>query len=778
MKQHFLPAVFKVVLIYKMDAFFKQLQPLLDRGDVQMPDAVFTFNVEDNQPRWCGPSANCTVPLLSIIKTVDEASGNDTDILIPQFLYLAKSTYHYPWHLKKDVAFFRGTPFCSSWWADKFDSKCTAPCTRAWLAYLSMQDEQQGRGQSVLDVALVVPYEGSSSCITQKPPVKKHLPLANHTYYKYLLHLEGHTTSFRLGMLFHTNSLVLYQNQPFLGHYTRSLRPHVHYVPFWNTTPRGQGMEDIYDVMQAVRHKDSVFPQDIQHIIREAQQFAVKFLSLSARARYLRDALLAYKSLFEDMDPFIEQLVARMRERGFRIPHYDVCNSAVAHGSATAGARKRDSATGHKQQHHSQHQQRLLQHQQHEQSLQLLGSPQGWRARAYHEHITAFVTAAGAAAGARALTATASDAARAFDDLATSNDHLAPLATLGLADAATPPRLRMLERTPSGGVDSDPASRAGSAGGGGGGAAAYGRCRGSAAAAKRAMAVSARHIAHGGYVAGRVLLTRALLPAARAGCAAGCAVATATAAAAVATGRAVAGAAGGVIRFASAPRVRVVGFDGEQEAAAGAGGAQALALAAPAAAPEPISNLVGARIRLAGCRATRLRVEYCRDCVLVATGLRDCELLLVGCSRLRLVLRGCAGLVLRELQCSDMGDCVRRRCERFSHEIVCLRCACKPLSGGGGGGGGGWGLGAGGAFGPEQQVHMHLQPHQHQQHQPEPHQQHQHYQLSPQLSHRHHHQHQQHQHQHPQIQQLLHRYNSVSSSVSSSAAFQGNGNWQ
>ena len=46
-----------------------------------------------------------------------------------------------------------------------------------------------------------------------------------------------------------------------------------------------------------------------------------RYLTVSSRARYLRDALQSYKSLFEDMDPFIEQLVARMRERGFRIPH-------------------------------------------------------------------------------------------------------------------------------------------------------------------------------------------------------------------------------------------------------------------------------------------------------------------------------------------------------------------------------------------------------------------------------------------------------------------------
>lgn len=32
-----------------MDAFFRQLQPLLDRGEIRMPDVLFTYNVEDNQ---------------------------------------------------------------------------------------------------------------------------------------------------------------------------------------------------------------------------------------------------------------------------------------------------------------------------------------------------------------------------------------------------------------------------------------------------------------------------------------------------------------------------------------------------------------------------------------------------------------------------------------------------------------------------------------------------------------------------------------------------------
>ncbi len=70
--------------------FTKQIGALMDRG-LQFPNVLFVFNTEDNLPRWCGPSGqrNCTVPLISLIKTVD-ALGNDTDILVPQSAHVAE----------------------------------------------------------------------------------------------------------------------------------------------------------------------------------------------------------------------------------------------------------------------------------------------------------------------------------------------------------------------------------------------------------------------------------------------------------------------------------------------------------------------------------------------------------------------------------------------------------------------------------------------------------------------------------------------------------------
>ncbi len=314
---------------------------------------------------------------------------------------------------------------------------------------------------------------------------------------------------------------------------------------------------------------------------------------------------------------------------------------------------------------------------------------------------------------------------------------------LGSMDTAAAARVRMLERGPSSAA-----------------ASLHSRTSSSASQPKEHCAVvSARQLAHGAGVACHLLLGRALLPATRLSCRVGCAAARATAHTAIRTSAAVVRTAGRVARFAMAPRVTVEKIYGPPpeppsdpdpyyepqlpfpytlhatpsgrithaptsppplDTATSGSARQALSPAPsqPVAhrprryrvvqqPPEPLSKLVGARILLRDCGDTRLRVEYCSDCVLVAERLERVELLLVGCTRVKLVLRNCRALVLRELQCSGMGDFVRRGCPGFEHHIVCLRCACKPAvqwpvlpagagsrgTSGGSGVDGGWGVG-------------------------------------------------------------------------------------
>ncbi|PNW71233.1 hypothetical protein CHLRE_16g692150v5 [Chlamydomonas reinhardtii] len=340
-----LPSVVKLVLVYNnkfyfplrtddvtnrdppkpvnphMATFVSRLQDLMDTGKLRLPNVLFVLNVDDNDMRMCAPARKCPAPLLSLIKTVQGPGGTggppDTDVLLPQLLFSSGGAMHfYPWQLKRDVAFFRGMPYCSfAWWRKFPPGLCDNPCPRAYLAYRSHADQKAGRAFSYLDVALTDALEENITCIPDPPPPAAHVPLSWHAHHRYLLHLEGYTASSRLAQLFHINSLVLLQRQPFVEYYYRSLRPGVHYVPFWNTTSRL--IDDIYDVVDEWRARERADPTSIQRIIREGNTFAIKFLGFAAQVRYVRDAVMRYKSLFADMDEYIADMVEDMRARGF-----------------------------------------------------------------------------------------------------------------------------------------------------------------------------------------------------------------------------------------------------------------------------------------------------------------------------------------------------------------------------------------------------------------------------------------------------------------------------
>ncbi|PNH10317.1 Protein O-glucosyltransferase 1 [Tetrabaena socialis] len=302
MARHFLPAVFKLVLIYNNRiywpnredvngtepprpaspfklTFHRRLTYLMTTGRLTLPNVLFVFSSEDNRPRWCAPGRKCAVPLFSMTKTLGEPDGDDEDILIPQFNWAPSSLYLYPWHLKKDLAFFRGVPFCSGFWNNKTPN-CSFVCPRAYFAWRSFEDQRSGRPR-VLDVGLVEPYIMNNAgpkdlplCTSKVPPVVPITPVSEHSQYKWLLHLEGITASSRLSQLFLTNSVVLFQQQPFVEYFYRSLKPNVHYVPFWMTTPAG--IADVYDVVGRLRRLDRDEPAATQRIVREAQMFAAK----------------------------------------------------------------------------------------------------------------------------------------------------------------------------------------------------------------------------------------------------------------------------------------------------------------------------------------------------------------------------------------------------------------------------------------------------------------------------------------------------------------------
>lgn len=115
---------------------------------------------------------------------------------------------------------------------------------------------------------------------------------------RYLLNLDGHTAAYRLGHLLATNSLVLKQESNQIEHYYRSLRPFHHFVPILKHSEN-----DLVPRINWARQHEA----QVQHIIKNANRFAIRYVTRPARVMYWKYVLLAYRSLITDMDDYMRK---------------------------------------------------------------------------------------------------------------------------------------------------------------------------------------------------------------------------------------------------------------------------------------------------------------------------------------------------------------------------------------------------------------------------------------------------------------------------------------
>ncbi|KAG2423178.1 hypothetical protein HXX76_010946 [Chlamydomonas incerta] len=303
-----------------MHQLHRHLARALRAGRLQLPNVVFIYNTDDNGIRIARPTRNITVPPFSLCKSQGWFDGDDLDILVPQMIAIPDALHIVPWHLKKDLAFFRGVPSCSRIWERTY--KREEACSRMHLAYLSERDRRAGNA-TALDVGLMDEYRevGPLKSTPYELPKFDRLPLSTHAHYKWLLNLEGVVAAYRMGQLLSMNSLVLHQRSYFIEYFYRSLQPWVHYVPFWNATgPDGEPvMDDVYHVLDDVRRLDQEQPAALQRIIANAQGVA-KLLGRQMRLEYYKEAIEKYRALFPDMDAFVETFVQSLRSKGSKIP--------------------------------------------------------------------------------------------------------------------------------------------------------------------------------------------------------------------------------------------------------------------------------------------------------------------------------------------------------------------------------------------------------------------------------------------------------------------------
>ncbi|KAG2431449.1 hypothetical protein HXX76_009464 [Chlamydomonas incerta] len=197
------------------------------------------------------------------------------------------TSFSYPWEKKKNVAFFRGSGYCNMWHRNK-----VVKCPR-W--HLTNESYYNGHGD-LLDVRINGWDEGG---VGRKCPPYDQVPLRELPRYKFLLSLDGVSASNRFAKLLGMNSVVLKEDSPYMGWFYRSVRPYEHYLPILERHPL-----DVLDAIgvYAGPHRDN----ELKRIVRNANNFAAKYMCDRAIALYFRKVLTEYKKLFDDMDGFIQ----------------------------------------------------------------------------------------------------------------------------------------------------------------------------------------------------------------------------------------------------------------------------------------------------------------------------------------------------------------------------------------------------------------------------------------------------------------------------------------
>lgn len=120
-----------------------------------------------------------------------------------------------------------------------------------------------------------------------KDIIGKTLPMVEFPRYKFLMHLDGNTSSERLRNLLALNSVVLKQESPYEEFYFRFLKPYTHFVPVKTD------LSDLLTTLEHLRNDDKL----CRHIADEGMSFVQNELNYQSVLTYFAELLTEYARL-------------------------------------------------------------------------------------------------------------------------------------------------------------------------------------------------------------------------------------------------------------------------------------------------------------------------------------------------------------------------------------------------------------------------------------------------------------------------------------------------
>lgn len=206
-----------------------------------------------------------------------------------------------PFFKKKPIAVFRGSSTGGGFTIDTN--------TRLHLAHLSSLRRKQEDGNDYLDCGItkwnsrVKKLEGVDKIQVINPTtfqfgLVNYMPLSEQRKYKYIVHVDGHVSAFRLSGMLRMNSVVLMVESDWKMWYSDMLRPYEHYIPVKSD------LSDIYEQIDWCRENEEM----CELIAYNANQFASQVLSKNGMMDYTQKLLMDLKKFMKyermsDMKP-------------------------------------------------------------------------------------------------------------------------------------------------------------------------------------------------------------------------------------------------------------------------------------------------------------------------------------------------------------------------------------------------------------------------------------------------------------------------------------------
>jgi len=110
----------------------------------------------------------------------------------------------------------------------------------------------------------------------------KYVSLVDHTKYKYLIDIQGRGWSARTKILMFSGRCLFIADRKWKEYWYDYLVPYLHYIPV---------KEDLSDLSMQLDWAES-HPEEVEKIVKNAREFALKYLTREAAIRYFEDVIV------------------------------------------------------------------------------------------------------------------------------------------------------------------------------------------------------------------------------------------------------------------------------------------------------------------------------------------------------------------------------------------------------------------------------------------------------------------------------------------------------